>query len=160
MIQSEYAQRGCNLRQIESRYLRRHILRYLDLRVSGDVIPKSAYLDARRKVLWAKKLSSWSFLPSTSCLMRAYSGSSVFLAVLRVVRYKTHECLKSLRHVIAENIVYSCSDTSNLPCSTKNIFFRYLFIKRLVVINNSILWNYNIKYIVMRHFHSNKKIKM
>lgn len=28
VIQSEYAQRGCNLRQIESRYLLRHILRY------------------------------------------------------------------------------------------------------------------------------------
>jgi len=50
MIQSEYAQRGCNL-QIEDRYLRRHILRYLDHGVSGDVIPKSAYLDARRKAL-------------------------------------------------------------------------------------------------------------
>lgn len=97
VIQSEYAQRGCNLRQIEDRYLWRHIFRYLDLRVSRDVIPKSAYLDARRKALWAKKLSSWSFLPSTSCLMRAYAGSSVFLAVLRVVRYKTHQCLKSLR---------------------------------------------------------------
>lgn len=145
-------------------YLRRHILRYLDLRVSGDVIPKSAYLDARRKALWTKKLSSWSFLPSTSCPMRAYSGSSVFLVVLRVVRYKIHECLKSLRHAIAENIAYSLryiklffsysTKTHSLNAISFYKDIRYWWIILFYKKKN------NISRKVMRNFYSNKKIKI